>query len=48
MYTVLIALISLAAAILIIINSKMKSDIVEKEIRRADKDDRSKRDDKQL
>ena len=46
MYTVLIALISLAAAILIIINAKMKSDIVEKEIHRADKDDRSKRDEK--
>lgn len=48
MYTVLIALISLATAILVIINAKMKSDIVEKEIRRADKDDRSKRDDRQL
>lgn len=48
MYAVLMSLISLSAAILVILNAKMKSDIVEKEIHRADKDDRSKRDESQL
>lgn len=43
MYEVLIALISLAVAILVILNAKIKSDIVEKEIHRADKDDQYNR-----
>lgn len=38
MYNVLTALISLVAAILIIINAKMKRDMVEKEIKRTDEE----------
>jgi len=40
MYNILASLLSLAAAILIIANAKMKRDIVEKEIQRTDEEDK--------
>lgn len=42
MFKIVAALASLAAAILLVINSKMKSDIVEREIHRANEEDPNK------
>lgn len=42
MFKIITALASLAAAILIVINAKMKIDIVEKELHRANEEDPNK------